>query len=109
MEKEVAHSDYFKSVYKIVKEIPQGKVTTYGLIAEALGSKRKARVVGYALNAVISGTGIPCHRVVNRNGELSGSPSFDSPTLMRELLEAENIEFINNVVNLKKHLWYPKI
>ena len=101
------NKDYFQKVYQIVSQIPKGKVTTYGLIAQALGSKRKARVVGYALNAVM-GKDIPCHRVVNRNGELSGSIHFATPTLMRELLESEKITFKDNIVDLDKCLWIPK-
>lgn len=95
---------FFQKVYQIVKQIPEGKVTTYGHIARAIGNKGKARTVGYALHSVIS-SDIPCHRVVNRNGELTGSIHFVTPTLMKELLEAEKIEFINDRVNLKKHLW----
>lgn len=101
------NKDYFVKVYQIVNQIPKGKVTTYGLIAQALGNKGKARVVGYALNAVI-GQNIPCHRVVNRNGELSGSIHFETPTLMREILESEKITFKDNIVDLNKHLWIPK-
>lgn len=96
--------EFFKKVYDLVKEIPKGKVTTYGIIAEKLGNKKHARVVGYALNSVVN-TDIPCHRVVNRNGELSGSIHFSTPTLMRELLESENITFIDRNVDMKKHLW----
>ncbi|MBC7476359.1 MAG: MGMT family protein [Candidatus Sericytochromatia bacterium] len=107
MAKDKEKDDYFQSVYKIVKAIPKGKVTTYGHISNALGSKNKARVVGYALNAAIN-SDIPCHRVINRNGELSGSSHFATPTLMRELLQSEKIEFTDQVVNLKKHLWIPK-
>lgn len=100
-------NDYFNNVYKIVAKIPKGKVTTYGLIAETLGNKKKSRIVGYALNAVVD-TKLPCHRVVNRNGELSGSIHFPTPTLMRELLEKEGIKFIDNKVPLEKYLWKPK-
>lgn len=104
----VKNSDYFKKVYLIVSKIPRGKVTTYGVIAEVLGDRRHARQVGYALHDVVD-TDIPCHRVVNRKGELSGSIHFATPTLMRELLESEDIEFKNGNVNLKKHLWIPEI
>lgn len=108
VKKQVTTSEeFFQKVYEVVKQIPKGKVTTYGIIAESLGNRGKARHVGYALNSVI-GLDIPCHRVVNRSGELSGSVHFETPTLMRELLEAEHIEFIKEKVNLKKHLWVPK-
>ena len=99
-------NEFFQIVYLVVKKIPIGKVTTYGIIAEYFGNRGKARHVGYALNSVI-GLDIPCHRVVNRSGELSGSPHFETPTLMRELLESEKVEFIKDKVNLKKHLWKP--
>lgn len=100
------NKDYFQKVYSIVSQIPEGKVTTYGYIAQALGDKRKSRVVGYALNSALS-QNLPCHRVVNRHGELSGSIHFPTPTLMRELLESENITFKNGLVDLSKHLWVP--
>src|SRR5687767_5737135 len=100
-------SDFYQQVYELVKKIPPGKVTTYGHIARALGNRGKARTVGYALHAV-SDNSIPCHRVVNRNGELTGSVHFATTSLMRELLESENIEFKNSSVNMKKHLWVPE-
>jgi methylated-DNA-protein-cysteine methyltransferase-like protein len=99
--------DFFGKVYEIVGRIPFGSVTTYGLIAEALGAKSSARMVGWALNAVVGRLDLPCHRVINRNGELSGRMHFATPTLMRELLESEGIEFIGDAVDLKKHLWKP--
>lgn len=100
--------DFFHRVYEIVKQIPYGKVTTYGRIAQTLGLKSSARMVGWALNAVAGRTDIPCHRVVNRNGELSGKMYFATPYLMRELLESEGVEFINDAVDLKSFLWEPK-
>ena len=99
--------DFFQKVFKIVTEIPHGKVTTYGEIAKAIGLKSSARMVGWALNATIGDSTLPCHRVINRNGELTGKRHFRTPTLMRELLENEGIEFIGEAVNLKKHLWKP--
>ena len=99
--------DFFKKVFKIVADIPYGKVTTYGEIARAIGLKSSARMVGWALNTTIGDESLPCHRVINRNGELTGKRHFRTPTLMRELLENEGIEFIGEAVKLKNHLWKP--
>ncbi len=99
--------DCFLRVYEIVKKIPSGKVTTYGIIAKEIGLKSSAIMVGWALNAVRGYTEIPCHRVVNRNGYLTGKMHFLTPTLMRELLEQEGINFIGEQVDLAKHLWVP--
>lgn len=104
-----ASDDFDSRVYGIVVQIPFGRVTTYGHIAAALGARSASRMVGYALNAVKNRVDIPCHRVVNRNGELSGKLHFATPTAMREALEAEDIEFIGEAVNMQKHLWIPDI
>lgn len=101
--------DFFQKVIKIVAEIPYGKVTTYGEIAQAIGLKSSARMVGWALNSTIGDDSLPCHRVINRNGELTGKRHFRTPTLMRELLENEGIEFIDEAVNLDKHFWKPSL
>ncbi|MCS6807246.1 MAG: MGMT family protein [Bacteroidota bacterium] len=106
------HKDFFHRVYEIVRQIPYGRVTTYGHIAEALGARSSARMVGWALNAIDCDcrvVDIPAHRVINRNGELTGKHHFATPTLMRELLEAEGVEFIGETVNLEKHLWKPEV
>lgn len=104
----MADKDFFDRVFEIVAQIPIGKVTTYGTIAKSIGAKSSSRMVGYALNSTINKNyNLPCHRVVNRFGALSGSKYFATPFLMREMLENENIEFINNCVNLEKHLWVP--
>lgn len=100
-------SDFFHRVYAVVMRIPFGKVTTYGAVARAIGAGRSARTVGYALNAVAGDDRIPCHRVVNRNGELSGKIHFETPTMMRELLEAEGVAFEGERVVMEKHLWEP--
>ncbi|MBD1210129.1 MAG: MGMT family protein [Ignavibacteria bacterium] len=108
--KTTKQDDFYQRVYEIARQIPFGRVTTYGHIAEALGAKSSARMVGWAMNAVDSAhraTDVPAHRVINRNGELSGKHHFATPTLMRELLEAEGVEFIGEAVNLEKHLWKP--
>lgn len=98
---------YFLRVYDLVRNIPSGKVCTYGIIADhlALGS---ARMVGWALNKCKMNDGVPAHRVVNRKGELSGRNSFPSPNWMEEMLDAEGVEVDENkVVNLERYLWKP--
>lgn len=99
--------DLYTKIYTIVRNIPPGKVSTYGAIAERIGIRSSARMVGWALNKAAGNTEIPCHRVVNRNGELSGKMHFATPTLMKELLEAEGVDFIDEAVNMKKHFWEP--
>ena len=101
------NEDFFKRVYEIAKQIPLGKVTTYGYIAASLGAKSSSRMVGWAMNGCKGRNDVPAHRVLNRNGELTGKMHFETPTIMRELLEAEGIEFVGEAVNLKKHLWVP--
>ncbi len=98
--------DFYTRVYEVVMRIPEGRVTTYGAIARACGMQ-SARVVGYALKGVADDMGIPCHRVVNRNGELSGKHHFATPTLMRDLLEGEDVEFDGERVVMDKHFWDP--
>ena len=102
--------DWIGKIYEIVRKVPKGKVTSYGAIAESIGTKTTARMVGWAMNA--SHTAIPkvpAHRVVNRNGLLTGRHHFASPTLMQELLEAEKIEIIDNqIINFEKHFWKPQ-
>ncbi|MDA3844666.1 MAG: MGMT family protein [Candidatus Kapabacteria bacterium] len=102
---EESGSDFFKRVIDAVQLIPFGRVTTYGSIAKAVGSASAARTVGWALNSCAGRSDIPCHRVVNRLGNLSGAAYFGTPTMMRELLEAENIDFIDEAVNMKKHFY----
>lgn len=86
--------DVFDRIYKVVMEIPEGKVATYGQVALMAGNPRWARVVGYALHVNPMPGVIPCHRVVNRNGETAASFAFGGKGRQRELLEAEGIEFL---------------
>lgn len=96
----------FNKIYDIVKQIPKGKVSTYGIIAQLAGNPRWARVVGYALHVNPSPEEIPCHRVVNRKGELSGSFAFGGLDVQRELLEKEGVGFLpDGRVDMSKHLW----
>lgn len=100
--------DFYEKVFALVAQIPAGKVTTYGAIARALGAGRSARIVGMALNSLAGkNSDLPCHRVVNRSGELTGKNYFESPTLMRELLEAECVGFIGDAVDLEFYFWEP--
>lgn len=98
--------DYYERVYEVVGKIPSGRVTTYGAIAQYLGIKSGARMVGYALNKAAE-TKIPAHRVVNRNGELTGRVHFPDDT-MRERLQQEQITFVDDFqVDIEAHLWNP--
>ena len=100
--------DFFQKVYKVVKMIPSGRVSTYGLIAKYLGSTKSSRVVGYAMNASHQNSEIPAHRVVNRVGLLSGKHHFSGTTLMKDLLESEGVKIQNDrVINFKKVVWDP--
>lgn len=100
-------TDFFQRVWEVVAEIPAGKVTTYGHIAEHLGAKRSARVVGWAMKAAV-GSGLPCHRVVNRRGALTGRLNFETPTVMEERLRSEGVIFNDHgEVVLDAHLWTP--
>ncbi len=98
---------YFDLVYDVTCLIPKGRVTTYGAIADYL-SLGSARMVGWALNHLPKNNKIPAHRVINRNGELSGKLMFPSPTAMQERLEKEGIKIDNDkVVDFKKIFWHP--
>ncbi len=100
--------DFFERVFEVVAQIPYGKVTTYGEIAEVCGIRSAARTVGWALNGT-KDSGLPCHRVVNRFGALTGRLHFGDPNLMEDLLRSEGIEFDDNhCVKMDKHLWKPE-
>lgn len=101
---------FFDKVYTVVKQIPFGKVTTYGAIARAIGSPQSSRMVGWAMNASHTLADVPAHRVVNRNGMLTGKHHFEGTNLMQQLLESEGIEVVGNkIVNFEAHLWLPNI
>ncbi len=103
-------ADFFEQVYAVVRLIPFGRVTTYGAIANYLGAKKSSRMVGWAMNASHQIPDIPAHRVVNRNGLLTGKMHFNSPNQMQELLEAENVPVENDqVMDFKKHFWDPNL
>jgi len=104
----MSKKDFFSKVYEIVKTIPAGKVTTYGLIAKKVGIPSSARTVGWALNSCHNDSSIPAHRVVNRNGYLTGKHHFKGFDLMRQLLENEGIRIIDDkVMDFKNKLWTP--
>ena len=95
-------------VYEVVKLIPPGKVTSYGAIANYLGTKGSARMVGWAMNAAHNLNDVPAHRVVNRSGLLTGKNHFEAPNRMQELLENEGITVVENQIqDFAKHFWDP--
>ena len=104
-------NDFYERVYALVRKIPKGKVVSYGDIAEYLGTKGSARTVGYAMNNAHSvSPPIPAHRVVNRNGLLTGKHHFGSPTMMQQLLENEGIKIINDQIQDFENIrWKPKM
>ncbi len=97
-------------VYALVRQIPFGKVTSYGAIAAFLGSRQSSRMVGWAMNqSHRSRLNIPAHRVVNRNGQLTGKNHFGHPDLMQQLLEQEGHQIENDtIVNFEKAFWNPE-
>lgn len=102
-------NDFFTNVYEVVKLIPPGRVTSYGAIARYLGMQRSARMVGWAMNAShTQPEAIPAHRVVNRNGCLSGKNFFGGAYVMQELLEAEGITIEDDqIIGFDKIFWDP--
>ena len=103
----MSSKNFFSKVYKVVIQIPEGRVTSYGAIANYLASPQSARMVGWALNKVNT-VKIPAHRVVNKQGLLTGKFHFDGITLMQQLLENEGIEVLDNQIqDLKKVFWNP--
>jgi methylated-DNA-protein-cysteine methyltransferase related protein len=100
-------ANFYQKVYAIVEQIPVGKVTTYGAIAETLGMKGSSRQVGQALNSVPKGMEVPAQRVINRIGALSGAHHFGGYEVMRRLLRKEGVTFKAELVNMEKHFWHP--
>lgn len=103
------NDNFFEKVYEVARQIPSGKVTTYGAIAEFLGAKRSARMVGWAMNNSHNQENeIPAHRVVNRKGILTGKHHFDGTNLMQQLLENEGIQVVDNQIqNFEEVFWNP--
>ncbi|TXC78925.1 MGMT family protein [Luteibaculum oceani] len=104
-------SDAYERIYALVRNIPEGKVCTYGDIAEAIGSKGGARLVGWAMNGSHNANPpVPAHRVVNRLGQLSGKHHFPTPTAMQELLEAEGVKVKDDqILDFASHRWKPTL
>ena len=103
------NKDYFEEVYRVVREVPVGRVTTYGAVARYLSLRAGARMVGWAMVAS-HGRDVPAHRVVNRIGVLSGKHFFGSPTAMQDLLEAEGVRVDDDrVVDFNTRLWDPAV
>lgn len=101
---------FFESVYEIVRLIPEGRVCSYGAIARYLGSAGSARMVGWAMNQAHQYPDIPAHRVVNRQGLLTGKHHFGSPTAMQDMLQAEGIVVENDQVkDFEKLFWNPLV
>ena len=104
------NDNFFERVYAVARQIPYGKITTYGAIAKVLGAARSARMVGWAMNASHNLEDVPAHRVVNRIGLLTGKHHFDGTNLMQQLLESEGIDVIDNqIIDFEKHFWMPEM
>jgi len=102
--------DFFRDVWDVVRLIPKGRVCTYGTIGKFLGEKSAARMVGYAMNASFKEGDVPAHRVVNRNGQLTGKHHFNPPSAMQERLEAEGIVVVEDQIqDFKKVFWDPAV
>jgi methylated-DNA-protein-cysteine methyltransferase related protein len=102
-------SDFYQQVYEVVRQIPAGRVTSYGAIAAFLGSKQSSRMVGWAMNnSHLQTQYVPAHRVVNRNGLLTGKHHFGTPEAMRELLENEGVVIEEDLIlNFREIFWDP--
>ena len=106
----MAQGDFFDRVYDVVRQIPPGRVTSYGAITRFLGTPRSSRTVGYAMNAAHSLPDLPAQRVVNRNGLLTGKHHFEGSHLMEQLLESEGVAVKNDQVqNFGQVFWDPGI
>jgi len=99
--------NFFHQVYELVRQVPRGKVTTYGHLARALNT-RDARRVGHALHANPD-PGTPCHRVVNKEGKLAPGYAFGGANTQKQKLQSEGVTFTDDLVNLEKHLWTPSL
>ena len=103
------HYSFFDDVYAVVRQVPRGRVTSYGAIAHYLGTRGSARMVGWAMNQA-HGTDVPAHRVVNRTGLLTGKHHFGAPDRMQQLLEAEGVAVQDDKVqNFEKLFWEPSV
>lgn len=105
----MAKSDnFFEKAYEIARQIPFGRVTSYGAIAKYLGAAKSARMVGWAMNGSSKDETVPAHRVVNRKGILTGKHHFQGTNLMQQLLESEGIKIEDNqIMNFEAIFWDP--
>ena len=104
------HKDFFENVYAVVRLIPEGRVTSYGAIAKYLGTARSSRMVGWAMNGAHKYNDIPAHRVVNRNGLLTGKHHFNPPSLMQEQLEKEGLKIEKDQIkHFSTFFWDPMV
>lgn len=102
------NQNFFEKVYAIAREIPYGRVTSYGAIARYLGAARSARMVGWAMNACNGREDVPAHRVVNRKGLLTGKHHFSGTNLMQQLLESEGVKVKDScILDFEKRFWDP--
>jgi methylated-DNA-protein-cysteine methyltransferase-like protein len=103
--------DFFEMVFQVARLVPKGRVTSYGAIAKYIGAASSSRAVGYAMNAShLQKKKVPAHRIVNRNGELTGKHHFATPYLMQELLEKEGVKVKNDkIIDFDKLFWDPAI
>lgn len=102
------NSGFFERVYEVCRKIPEGKVTSYGAIAKYLGAARSARMVGWAMNSSHNLEDVPAHRVVNRNGVLTGKHHFGGTNAMQQLLEEEGVQVKElQILDFEKHFWDP--
>lgn len=100
--------NFFDKVYNVASQIPYGRVTSYGAIAKYLGAARSARMVGWAMNASHNRDDVPAHRLVNRQGLLTGKHHFEGTNLMQQLLESEGVKVKEyKIVNFDKLFWDP--
>ena len=97
--------EFDKSVYDYVSTVPKGRVTTYGMIARAIGRPRAARLVGNALHRNPTPVIVPCHRVVNREGRLAPAFAFGGTDMQAKLLREEGVEVVNGYVDMEKYFW----
>lgn len=107
----VKEYSFFEDVFEVARQIPKGRVTSYGAIAAYLGTRLSARMVGWAMNAAGSAKPkVPAQRVVNRNGMLSGKQHFSTATAMEELLKKDGVKVKNDtVVDFEKRFWDPSV
>lgn len=101
-------NNFFADVYEVVRLVPKGRVTSYGAIANYLGTKMSARMVGWAMNAAHTEKGVAAHRVVNRHGLLTGLHHFSPPSAMQKSLEKEGVKVVKDQVqDFDKKFWDP--